>query len=372
MTPCALKIAERIQREGPITFEQFMEQALYDPQEGYYMSGSRRIGREGDFFTSAHLHPVFGRLIGRQVEEMWEAIGRPDIFTLVEMGAGEGLVCADMLGYLDSTAMAGHLRYVIVERNPVVRSRQQALLGAGDERLSWVSSPEELRSFTGCFFTNELIDAFPVHLIQNQQGIREISVGWNGELFYETPGPPASSELEEYFRLFAPALSDGYRTEANLRVLPWLRQVAGLLDEGFLLSIDYGYSAEEYYDEERNRGTLMCYYRHGLSEDPFEHIGEQDITAHVNFSSLRRWGADCGLAGVGYCSQGSFLISAGIDREIEELARSSKDYLFELSRVKRLFMPQGLGESHKVLVQYKGDRDISLRGFSLRNQIKRL
>ncbi|GAB4484940.1 MAG: SAM-dependent methyltransferase [Thermodesulfovibrionales bacterium] len=372
MTPCALKIAERIRREGPILFEQFMEQALYDPQYGYYMSTVKRIGREGDFFTSSHLHPVFGRLMGRQIEEMWEVMGRPGLFTVVEMGAGEGLMCGDVLAYLDRTPMAGSLRYVIVERNPAVRDRQQALLGTMGARVSWTDSLDGLSCFSGCFFTNELIDAFPVHLIQKQGALAEVSVGINGDSFFETPGPALDPELEEYFRVFAPELPDGYRTEANLRARQWLGRIAGLLDEGFLLTIDYGYPADEYYDADRNRGTLMCYYRHEFGEDTFLHVGEQDITAHVNFSALKRWGEEFGLAGVGYCSQGSFLISAGIDKEIEELARSSRDYLFELAKVKRLFMPQGLGESHKVLVQCKGEKKAPLRGFSLRNQLKRL
>ncbi|HYQ48157.1 MAG TPA: SAM-dependent methyltransferase, partial [Thermodesulfovibrionales bacterium] len=146
--------------------------------------------------------------------------------------------------------------------------------------------------------------------------------------------------------------------------------IASVLTRGFVFTIDYGYPAEEYFCDDRNRGTLMCYHRHQLSEDAFAHIGQQDITAHVDFSCLKRWGAEMGLQPVGYCSQGTFLLANGIDREIARLAETSPDYLFELARVKKLFMPQGLGESHKVMIQYKGSDVPKLRGFSLRNQLR--
>ena len=141
------------------------------------------------------------------------------------------------------------------------------------------------------------------------------------------------------------------------------------MTEGFILTIDYGYTAEEYYDEERTKGTLLCYYKHQVNENPYENIGEQDITAHVNFSSLRKWGEEIGFKTIGYCPQGTFLISLGIDEAITELYSNSPDYESEILKIKGLILPHGMGESHKVMIQYKGERLPALRGFSMRNQI---
>jgi SAM-dependent MidA family methyltransferase len=148
--------------------------------------------------------------------------------------------------------------------------------------------------------------------------------------------------------------------------------VSDILSEGFIITIDYGHPAYEYYSEERNRGTLICYFKHQANEDPYIHIGDQDITAHVNFSSVKKWGEACGFRTLGFCQQGTYLVSLGIDEMIGELHKNSKDYLFEVAKIKRLILPGTLGETHKVLVQYKGNDTPTLRGFSLRNQMQKL
>ena len=149
----------------------------------------------------------------------------------------------------------------------------------------------------------------------------------------------------------------------------WLEEIASVLSEGFILSIDYGYTAEEYYDEDRLKGTLLCYYKHQINENPYGNIGKQDITAHVNFSSLKKWGEEFGLKTTGYCPQGTFLISLGIDEAIAEIYGDSPDYSSEILNIKNLILPQGMGETHKVMVQYKGEGTPKLRGFSIRNQV---
>ncbi len=372
MNPLEEKIGRRIRREGPICFDAFMDMALYDPEYGYYMAAEPRIGRAGDFYTSSHLHPVFGRLIGRQVEEMWHLLSRPDPFHIIEMGAGEGYVCADMLAYLRDRDVFRSLRYAIIERNPAVRQRQEERLAEFGHAVVWPESLASLGKKVGCFFSNELVDAFPVHLVEERGGLREICVGCDGSAFYETPCEPAAG-VREYLAAFGSSdLPEGYRTEVNLRARDWIKEVAAVLEQGFVITIDYGYTAEEYFAEDRNRGTLLCYHGHETSEDPYQLVGTRDITAHVNFSSLRMWGEEAGLATAGFCPQGSFLISLGIDKELDRLAKTSDDYLFELGRVKSLFMPGGMGESHRVLVQQKGVNAVPLRGFRFRNQAGRL
>ncbi len=366
------KIIEKIRREGRITFERFMEVALYDPDFGYYTSHKTRIGREGDFYTSSHLHPAFGAMVGKQIEEMWKWLGRPEDFTIVEMGAGAGFVCRDMLDYLRGSDFFRSLRYVIIELNPSLRNLQKGLLAGYAGIVKWFSSLREVGSLTGCIFSNELLDAFPVHLVFMEEELKEIYVAVSDLKLREDAGPLSTDGISEYVTAFSLELKRGYRTEVNLRIKEWLQSIDAILAEGFVFTIDYGYTAREYYTEERDRGTLTCYYRHQLSEDPLQNIGEQDITAHVNFSSVSRWGEEIGLKTVGFCGQGAFLVSLGVDEEIKKKASGSKDSLFEIARMKKLILPQGMGESHMVMIQYKGDGFPDLRGFSVRNRIKHL
>ena len=373
------KILDRIRKEGPISFEFFMEMALYDPEFGYYVSRGQRIGREGDFYTSSHLHAMFGAVVGKQIREMWELMDSPEGFTIIEMGAGEGYVCKDMLDYLKRAGSVEQgekkgfyrtLQYVIVERNDLQRQRQQESLHAYKEKIAWISDIREAGTVRGCIFSNELLDAFPVHLVRMEDRLREIYVTHDGTRFTDQTGDLSSDAIVRYFSDAGIELTRGYTTEVNLRIRDWLLDIGAVLEKGFVFTIDYGHPAEEYYCEDRNRGTLLCYHNHEFGEDPYKNIGDQDMTSHVNFSSVKRWGEETGLRALGYCSQGSFLLSMGIDQEIAKLAETSDDYLFELSRIKKLFLPQGMGESHKVLIQYKGSELPTLQGFSMRNQLR--
>jgi SAM-dependent MidA family methyltransferase len=298
------KIIERIKNEGSITFETFMEMALYYPELGYYTSPDITIGRRGDFYTSPHLHSIFGMMIGRQLEEMWQVMGRPSEFHAVEIGAGEGYLCKDMLDYLKNREIFNSLNYIIVEINPDLIKRQKNLLSELSKKVSWVSSLGELNNLRGCIFSNELLDAFPVHLIEKEEELREIYVTYDKNKFIEITQEVSSIDIINYFKEFGIELPSGYRTEINLRVRHWLKDIARILSQGFLLTIDYGYSAREYYDEARSKGTLLCYHKHRFTENPYENIGRQDITAHVNFSSLKKWGA-------GGRTENNWLLSSG-------------------------------------------------------------
>lgn len=354
-----------------------MEMSLYYPGLGYYTSAEIKIGQKGDFYTSPHLHPIFGIMIGKQLEEMWEFMNKPCNFYAVEIGAGSGYLCKDMLEYLKSREIFNSLNYIIVELNPLIITKQKDLLSDFSEKIKWVSSVTELNNINGCVFSNELLDAFPVHIIEVEDeggvaGVKEIYVTFNNNRFIEQKLDVSSHNILEYLKEFNINIPAGYRTEINLRVKDWLKEVSLVLSEGFLLTIDYGYTAEEYYSEEHEKGTLLCFHKHRVNEDPYENIGRQDITAHVNFSSLKVWGEEFGFKTIGYCPQGIFLIALGIDEVITELYSNSPDYESEILKIKGLLFPQGMGESHKVMVQYKGEGMPNLRGFSIRNQTKSL
>jgi SAM-dependent MidA family methyltransferase len=215
----------------------------------------------------------------------------------------------------------------------------------------WVRTVKELPRIRGCIFSNELLDAFPVHLVEMHDELKEVYVGYTNNNFIELFKSVSSLRITNYFNVYLVNIPRGFRTEINLRIKDWLKEIDNILSEGFILTVDYGYTASEYYDRERSKGTLYI------------NIGSQDITAHVNFSSLKKWGDELGLKTIGYCPQGTFLVALGIDEVIRELYRNSPDYSSEILKIKGLFLPQGMGESHKVMIQYKGVN------ITLRNQL---
>lgn len=382
------KIAKKIQEEGPITFEKFMEMALYYPNMGYYSSPERMIGRAGDFFTSPHQHAIFGAMIARQMIEMWEIMGRPSEFSAVEVGAGAGYLSKDIFDYLckhsadpevkeQKSTFLDSLKYSMIEPFFHFRKKQRDILKDHVEarKITWTSSLKKAGEIRGCIFSNELLDAFPVHLIEmgNDTEVRpkEICVDFDGKEFIEKK-IDASKEITDYLKQFNVDLLPGYRTEVNLRIRDWLDEATAALTEGFILTIDYGYTAREYYSEERSQGTLLCYHKHQYNENFYQHVGKQDITAHINFSSVKLYGEERGLITSGYCPQGTFLASSGIDEVITELYAGAPDYMSEVSKIKTLILPQGMGESHSFMVQYKGNGSPRLRGFSMRNQVASL
>jgi SAM-dependent MidA family methyltransferase len=362
-------IIDTIKRRGPITFGTFMDMSLYYPRLGYYTSPESTIGRKGDFYTGSHLHSLFGTMIGKQLEEMWEVMGRPSVFHSVEIGAGAGYLCKDILTYLQKSETFHALQYIIVELNRETAENQRRLLSDFKENVRWVRTVKELPRIRGCIFSNELLDAFPVHLVEMHDELKEVYVGYTNNNFIELFKSVSSLRITNYFNVYLVNIPRGFRTEINLRIKDWLKEIDNILSEGFILTVDYGYTASEYYDRERSKGTLLCYHRHQYNENPYINIGSQDITAHVNFSSLKKWGDELGLKTIGYCPQGTFLVALGIDEVIRELYRNSPDYSSEILKIKGLFLPQGMGESHKVMIQYKGVNTPCLKGFTLRNQL---
>jgi len=362
-------IRREIAERGRITFERFMELALYHPAHGYYSAGGPRIGPEGDYYTSTDVSPLFGATLGRQVVEMWELLGRPDPFHVVEHGAGKGLLAADLLGW----AGAAHpefyraVRYLIVEVSPAARERQREHLWRLP--VSWADDADlEEDSVIGVCLSNELADALPFHRIRmTGAGIDELWVVDDGLALGLAPGEPSDRRLESYVERWGGALRPGQQAEVNLRAIDWARRVVRSLRRGFFLTIDYGGRAEEVHGPDHPDGTLACYYRHTRNRDPLRRVGEQDITAHVNFSALAEAVREAGGEVTGYTTQGYFLAALGIGEAVEwalRRAKSAREFEQARAQVEELVRPDGLG-GFKVLVAHKGLMSPVLRGLSL-------
>jgi SAM-dependent MidA family methyltransferase len=352
-------IRQRIREEGGgISFADYMALCLYHPEFGYYMAPRERIGRKGDFFTSTSVHSLFGALIARQLRQMWELMGGED-FVVAEQGAGEGHLGLDILNAIQSEApdLYRRIRYRVVEISEDNRRRQRIVLAAHLEKVDWCTL-SELRGMEGCFLSNELIDAFPVHLVEKRGGeLLEVFVVERGDRFGEELRP-GSAEIEDYFRRIGVSPAEGNRAEVNLQAVRWMEEVGQILGRGFVLTIDYGYRAEELYAPYRRGGTLMCYHRHTAGEDPFIRIGRQDITAHVDFSALQHSGRGAGLEPLWFGEQYRFLMALGFVEALMELeAQQSDENVARALRLtlKNLILPEGgMGETFKVLVQGKG------------------
>ncbi|MBE9192885.1 class I SAM-dependent methyltransferase [Gloeocapsopsis crepidinum LEGE 06123] len=376
----ALRIANSPQHR--ITFAEYMDLVLYHPQYGYYNTHATKLGKQGDFFTSPHLGADFGELLAEQFLQIWEILEKPVPFTLLEMGAGQGILALDILNYLEGyyPDFLAALSYVIIERSPSLIQEQQQRLQKYHSRIQWQTLEEiPVNSIVGCCFSNELVDALPVHQIVIENGqLREIYVtsqtaSTSHATFTEVGGELSTARIIEYFDLNkitlpSPAYPEGYRSEVNLAALDWLKMVAARLQRGYLLTIDYGYSANRYYNPIR-QGTLQCYYRHHRHNDPYLYIGQQDITAHVDFTALQVWGELCGLTTVGLTQQGLFLMALGLGNRIATLSTSPQQSVQKLLQrrdsLHQLIDPMGLG-GFNVLVQSKGAiADMQLKGLSL-------
>jgi len=369
-------IYDKVKGFGPITFKDFMEMALYHEKYGYYSRSYVPIGKKGDFITSPHTHCLYGALHARQIEEFWEILDRINTFTVIEMGAGAGYLAKDILSYLSNREIFKSINYIIVEHKAETASYQQDLLKPFINKIGWVSRLSDLDSVKGCIISNELLDAFPVHLIQKEDsGFKEIYLDFKEDGGYmEVLADLSTPQLVEYAETLPSNIPKSYRTEVNLAIKKWISELAVIISKGFVVTIDYGYTRKEYFHPGRNRGTLLAYMNHGVNEELYERAGEQDLTAHVNFSDLHRWGKEVRFFTLGYAPQWAFLAGLDLEETFLELSGGKFDpFSPELAGVKMLLLPQGMGESHKVLVQAKGvSSGLALKGFSLKNIMKRL
>jgi SAM-dependent MidA family methyltransferase len=375
-------IVDRIENspQQRITFADYMELVLYHSQHGYYASSAERISTGGDFLTSPHLADDFGEMLAIQLHQMWEILGLPQIFSIVEIGAGQGLLAAQILDYSRRVYpdFFSSIDYLIIEAAPAMIIAQKQRLK--DLPVRWCNWEEIIdRSIVGCFLSNELIDAFPVHqVIVSDDNLQEVYVcaGDEQHQFLETIGELSTTRLADYWKLnninlLSSRYPDRYRTEVNLAALKWIEQVAKKLARGYIISIDYGYTADRYYNPMRSQGTLQCYYQHAYHNDPYINIGNQDLTAHVDFTAIQNQGELLGLNTIGFIPQGMFLMALGLGERIAAISTSSGDIQTLLRRrqnLHQLIDPMSLGK-FGILIQSQGltpkAQEIPLIGMSI-------
>ncbi len=362
-------LGRRIREDGPIPFADFMRECLYHHAHGYYSRVS--VGRFGDYYTSVDVHPIFGRLLARQFAEMWEQLGSPDTFTLVESAAGVGRLAGHILDF-SARALPDFykaLEYVAVERSSARRKEHAERLSSHIAAGRVSSSGEIPRAIpNGCIFSNELLDALPAHRVVMDGGaLREFYVDFDGERFIEARGKLSMPALEEYFREQGITLEEGQQAEVCFEACDWMENAGRALERGFVLTIDYGHEARALYDEHHNRGTLLAYRDHRVTEDLLDAPGEQDLTSHVNFTAVDLWGRRTGLVRKGLVTQSQFLVALGRGNEFADLYDEGQTELEKLRArllLKNLIHPEGLGEKFQVLVQHKGIEEPQLTGLA--------
>jgi SAM-dependent MidA family methyltransferase len=367
--PLTALLVERIRASGPIRFAEFMRECLYHPEHGYYSRAG--AGRFPGYYTSVDVHPIFGRLLARQFSEMWLLLGSPRPFTLVEAGAGVGRLARHILDFAarDLPEFYEAAEYIAVERSPARRAGHGSQLGphAAARRFRSASELPAMVS-AGCVFSNELLDALPTHRVVMRGGrLCEVFVGREDGHFVELLRDPSTPALARYFCEQGMALGEGDYAEVCLEACRWIEDVGRSLGRGFVITIDYGHEARALYSEAHNRGTLLAYRDHTVTENLLDAPGEQDLTAHVNFTALDLWGRRSGLERTGLVTQSQFLVALGRANEFADLYDQGQSQLAKLRArllLKNLIHPEGLGETFQVLIQHKGVETPHLTGLS--------
>jgi SAM-dependent MidA family methyltransferase len=352
------RLIQRINREGPITFRDFMHAALYDLELGYYNTERLKIGATGDYYTSSNVHPAFGAVLARAFVQQWSNSTEP--LTIVEFGAGTGQLASDVLSAMrdEHAAVFESLNYIIIETSPAMRRRQRNTLANFSDRVRWCELEEiERAPIVGGAFSNEFVDALPVHRVRVTGGAiaeqyltltrdepARLTLVWD---------EPSTERLAGYIERMGVSPREDQIIEINLDAVDWLAKIARGLRRGFLMTIDYGDIAELLWAPDRRLGTLRSFHKHRLIDSPLDHIGEQDITASVNFTALTEYGRDYGLEVVGYERQTAFLIRMGLIERIaaEHGSSDSLDNLRDRLALKNLFAPGGISDSFRVLIQ---------------------
>ncbi|RLJ15824.1 SAM-dependent methyltransferase [bacterium endosymbiont of Escarpia laminata] len=379
----ALAVSEQLERRirdemeqagGAIPFDRFMELALYAPGLGYYVAGSHKFGEVGDFITAPEISPLFARCLARSAQQLLAEI---DGGTILEFGAGSGLMAADMLAELERLDALPQ-RYLIMEVSPELQARQRETITRRvpelSARVEWLGHLPD--SFSGLVVANELLDAMPVHRFRMRSGrVEESFVAWDEAGFverFETAASPELGSSIERIQATNGELTEGYVSEVNLRLHGWIKALGAMMERGAVLLVDYGYPRSEFFHPQRTSGTLMCHYRHRVHPDPFRWVGLQDITAHVDFTAVAESGVAAGFELLGYTTQAHFLMASGLE---SLLAGSDPNDLVShmelMQGVKRLTLPSEMGERFKVL-GLGMDAGQRLSGFRLRDLRDRL
>ncbi len=354
-----------------MTFERYMGLCLYHSDFGYYTQGRERTGVTGDYFTSSDLHPVFARLVARQAAEMWELMGRPKPFMWVEMGAGRGLFTCDFLRWAKAALpeFDKALEYIAIEPGGAQQQRIKArLTSAGlEDKVRVCGNLEELGPVYGCFFSNELVDAFPVSVVTRTQGhLKEVYVTADESDLREKAGPISDPAIAAYVARYAPGLEEGHRMEVSRFAQAWMKSVAAKLTRGFVVTVDYGDLANRLFTADRPRGTLLAYHAHTATENFFSTPGETDLTAHVNFSALIDAGKAEGLEFAGFTTQEKFLMALGEANQFADIydpGQTIREIFQARLKLKTLISPEGMGTTFKILLQGRGMAGEPLTGW---------
>ncbi len=355
--------------QGWISFERFMEMALFEPGLGYYSAGSTKLGAAGDFVTAPEISPLFSRCLAAQCAEVLEQIPGGDV---LELGAGSGVMAADVLAALERLGRLPQ-RYLILEVSADLRERQRETLATRVPhllpRVHWLDQwPAGLR---GVIVANEVLDAFPVHRFRIRGGqVNSVGVTWQlGQLDWSEVHAEPALELavRAIERATGEPFPDGYLSEINLRLVPWINALSAALEEGVALFIDYGLPQREYYRHERREGTLLCHYRHRFHDQPLINVGVQDIGAWVDFTAVASAASEAGMGVAGFTTQAHFLIGCGIETYMANISEQAVVERVQLARqVMVLTLPGEMGERFKVIGLTK-NYEKPLRGFGSRD-----
>ena len=358
MTPLAERIASEIAERGALSFAAFMERALYDPEGGYYSSGGGRLGPGGDFFTASDVGPFFGAAMARQVREIDRAIGPFEPFHIVEYGAGRGLLARDLLDAMQEldADFARRTRYLMVDRS-------RAMLEEAARRVPEATcvAPSELKTgLAGCVLAVELFDALPVHRVRRRDGdLIEVYVDVDAAGRLVEREGPCTSRARRLAERYGAAAEDGSEAEVAPLADAQVDTLERSLSRGVMLVVDYGDRAERLYGPGRPAGTLLAYRRHATNQDYLDRVGEQDLTAHVNFSMLEDRARELGLEPLGLTTQDRFLIANGIletFRQDDPARRHDPRQVKARLQAMQLIHPEGMGRRFKVLALAKDCR----------------
>ncbi len=352
------------QHGGAISFHDFMQLALHAPGLGYYSAGSHKLGKDGDFITAPETSPLFSRCLARAIQPVLQSLSQRHV---LEVGAGSGVMAAGVLNELAAINCKPD-SYTILEVSADLKQRQAEALQQHASMVTWQDSLPE--NFTGVVLANELLDAMPVHRVVWTQGnLQECYVAWQEDRFVWQAGPLSDPRLQSRFDEIIKRLGElpeGYVTEINLAAEDWLNTLGTGMQQGMMLLIDYGFAQHEFYHPQRMQGTLMCHYRHRAHDDPLILVGLQDITAHIDFTAM----ADSALAAnmnvAGYTTQAHFLLGSGLTEMVAQIEGDAAQQLELANQVKRLTLPQEMGELFKVMALTKNLR-INMPGFVLRD-----
>ncbi len=360
-------IRAELRQKGPVLFVEFMQQALYTPNLGYYSSATQKFGERGDFITAPELTPLFGQALANQCQQVMHHVAEPILF---EFGAGSGQLCVDILTQLERLNSLPR-EYHILEVSGHLQDRQRELVALKiphlADRVKWLSH-WPTQAFNGVIIANEVFDAMPVHrFLQTENALLESYITLNADdELHEVFKPCINARLADHVHAVLPQGIYPYQSEVNLFMDDWLCQCYKMLNAGVMLIIDYGFPRHEYYHPDRQTGTLMCHYRHLAHTNPLAHLGEQDITAHVDFTHVAEAGHDAGFHVAGYTNQASFLLGNGLLSLLEGVADGPAK-LHSQQAVKKLLHPSEMGELFKVIALSK-QSDVMLNGFQLQDK----